>query len=88
MAVNNKIKAGCLFVVIVWALYSTRDVYKKGTQWARDRPGWMEEPYEMRHARGGRTVDQPIWLDPTFSPPSQEFLAGGGGGYTSGYESR
>ena len=24
MAVNNKIKAGCLFVVIVWALYSTR----------------------------------------------------------------
>ena len=24
VAVNNKIKAGCLFIVIVWALYGTR----------------------------------------------------------------
>ena len=87
VAVNNKIKAGCLFVVIVWALYSTRENSTEGTEWARDRPAWMDAPYEQRHARGGRTQDKPIWLDPTYSPPSQEFLTGGGG-YGSGWDSQ
>ena len=86
MAVNNKIKAGCLFVVIVWALYSTRDVSKKGKGTGEEFGiGPFRAPYGVLP---GEQHQQSTFQFAQGLGPSQEFLAGGGGGYSSGYESR
>ena len=70
VAVNNKIKAGCLFLVIVWALY--------GTTLNNREPGKFDQPpVPFGRAPYGQPPGQ------QYQQHTYEFATGGGSGWDS-----